>query len=166
MNKPPGANVGDTGLKTERAPKDLNRNVKRVSWRAHGDLWHALIDSVMMTHYILFCIAVVKRRARSRLTCPLLPSRVGTYNDTLKRRTEMIKALRPAQMVAASRGLYARVARKMRCDASYVSRIARGERRSRRVEAALNRECLFTLRRLKLRQDFRVSHAAVRKTAG
>ncbi len=56
-----------------------------------------------------------------------------------------------AQMVSFSRGLYARAARKTGCDPSYVSRIARGERRSAKVEAALNRELQRALRRMKLR---------------
>ncbi len=38
------------------------------------------------------------------------------------------------------RGLYARVARRLGVDRSYVSRVARGERRSARVEAALKAE--------------------------
>jgi len=38
------------------------------------------------------------------------------------------------------RGLYARVARQLGVDRSYVSRVARGERRSQRIEAALNSE--------------------------
>jgi transcriptional regulator with XRE-family HTH domain len=38
------------------------------------------------------------------------------------------------------RGLYARVARQLGVDRSYVSRVARGERRSPRVEAALKTE--------------------------
>jgi transcriptional regulator with XRE-family HTH domain len=38
------------------------------------------------------------------------------------------------------RGLYSRVARQLGVDRSYVSRVARGERRSRRVENALQRE--------------------------
>jgi transcriptional regulator with XRE-family HTH domain len=38
------------------------------------------------------------------------------------------------------RGLYARVARQLGVDRSYVSRVARGERRSPRIEAALNSE--------------------------
>jgi hypothetical protein len=38
------------------------------------------------------------------------------------------------------RGLYARAARKAGCHASYVSRIANGERRSRTVEGILRRE--------------------------
>jgi len=37
-------------------------------------------------------------------------------------------------------GLYSRVARKLGVDRSYVSRVARGERRSRRIEAALEAE--------------------------
>jgi hypothetical protein len=38
------------------------------------------------------------------------------------------------------RGLYGRVARKVNVDPSYVSRVARGERRSDLIEASLERE--------------------------
>ncbi|MGZ4813586.1 MAG: helix-turn-helix domain-containing protein [Terriglobales bacterium] len=38
------------------------------------------------------------------------------------------------------RRLYARVARQLGVDRSYVSRVARGERRSPRIEAALKNE--------------------------
>jgi hypothetical protein len=38
------------------------------------------------------------------------------------------------------RGLYARVGRDLRLDASYISRIARGERKSKVAERAINRE--------------------------
>lgn len=44
--------------------------------------------------------------------------------------------------VLSSRGLYSRVARKMKCDPSYVSRIARGERHSQRITAALAEEAM------------------------
>jgi hypothetical protein len=45
-----------------------------------------------------------------------------------------------ARAVSLFRGLYARVARKLGVDVSYVSRIARGERQSKVAEKALNRE--------------------------
>jgi transcriptional regulator with XRE-family HTH domain len=48
---------------------------------------------------------------------------------------------------ASYRGLYARVARQLGVDRSYVSRVARGERRSKRVEEALRAE-LKRIRRL------------------
>lgn len=38
------------------------------------------------------------------------------------------------------RGLYARVARKLKVDPSYVSRVARGERESAAIQTALDRE--------------------------
>ena len=38
------------------------------------------------------------------------------------------------------RGIYSRVARQLEVDPSYVSRVARGERRSAKVEAALLKE--------------------------
>ena len=42
--------------------------------------------------------------------------------------------------VAHFRGLYARVARQLGVDRSFVSRVARGERRSKEVEQALQKE--------------------------
>jgi hypothetical protein len=45
-----------------------------------------------------------------------------------------------ARAVSLFRGLYARVARELRVDVSYISRIARGERKSRVAHKALNRE--------------------------
>ncbi|MGE5724921.1 MAG: hypothetical protein ACM34G_07095 [Acidobacteriota bacterium] len=41
---------------------------------------------------------------------------------------------------ARYRGMYTRVASQLGVDRSYVSRVARGERRSKRVEAALRAE--------------------------
>src|ERR1700688_4039778 len=46
----------------------------------------------------------------------------------------------PSDLASLLSGLYARVARKIHFDASYVSRVARRERHSRTVEAALRRE--------------------------
>ena len=47
------------------------------------------------------------------------------------------------------RGLYGRVARKLDVDPSYVSRVARGERRSKVIEEALSAE----LRKLEKRRQ-------------
>ena len=55
-----------------------------------------------------------------------------------------------ANMVSLSRGMYVRVARKMRCDVSYVSRIANGQRRSARIEAQLEAEFKSVLKKLNL----------------
>lgn len=44
------------------------------------------------------------------------------------------------------RGIYERVARHLRLDPSYVSRVARGERRSEVVKAALRQEMRRVLR--------------------
>src|SRR5271169_1718333 len=46
----------------------------------------------------------------------------------------------PMNLTSQLRGLYARVARKLRVDPSYVSRVARGERQSARIEKAIRRE--------------------------
>jgi hypothetical protein len=45
-----------------------------------------------------------------------------------------------AKAVSLFRGLYARVARDLGVDVSYISRVARGERKSKIAEKALNRE--------------------------
>jgi len=44
------------------------------------------------------------------------------------------------QLASLMRGLYRRVADKLGVDPSYVSRVARGERRSPKIEASLNSE--------------------------
>jgi transcriptional regulator with XRE-family HTH domain len=46
----------------------------------------------------------------------------------------------PLQLASLMRGLYRRVADKLGVDPSYVSRVARGERRSPKIEASLKRE--------------------------
>jgi hypothetical protein len=46
----------------------------------------------------------------------------------------------PQDLASLVRGLYRRVARKLHVDASYVSRVARGERQSGMIEGALRRE--------------------------
>jgi len=51
--------------------------------------------------------------------------------------------------VARYRGLYARVARQLGVDRSFVSRVARGERHSKKVEDALQKE----LRRIERSRD-------------
>jgi hypothetical protein len=46
----------------------------------------------------------------------------------------------PTNLASLIRGLYGRVARQLKVDPSYVSRVARGERRSHEIEASLERE--------------------------
>jgi len=46
----------------------------------------------------------------------------------------------PYNLASEIRGLYGRVARKLKVDPSYVSRVARGERQSEEIEASLERE--------------------------
>jgi hypothetical protein len=46
----------------------------------------------------------------------------------------------PLHFASLFRGFYGRVARKLDLDPSYVSRVARGERQSEPIEAALERE--------------------------
>jgi hypothetical protein len=46
----------------------------------------------------------------------------------------------PKNIASLIRGLYGRVARQLKVDPSYVSRVARQERRSATIEASLKRE--------------------------
>ena len=46
----------------------------------------------------------------------------------------------PLHFASLFRGLYGRIARQLDIDPSYVSRVARGERQSESIEAALERE--------------------------
>jgi hypothetical protein len=46
----------------------------------------------------------------------------------------------PTNLASLIRGLYGRVARNLKVDPSYVSRVARGERQSEVIEASLERE--------------------------
>lgn len=55
----------------------------------------------------------------------------------------------PSQSVSLFRGLYSRVARKLGVDPSYVSRVARGERKSEAVLSALNEEVKSVLTELR-----------------
>lgn len=46
----------------------------------------------------------------------------------------------PYNLASLIRGLYGRVARRLKVDPSYVSRVARGERQSDAIEASLEKE--------------------------
>jgi hypothetical protein len=46
----------------------------------------------------------------------------------------------PTNLASLIRGLYGRVARQLKVDPSYVSRVARGERQSNVIELSLERE--------------------------
>ena len=48
--------------------------------------------------------------------------------------------LTPTNLASLVRGLYGRIARRLKVDPSYVSRVARGERQSDAIEASLERE--------------------------
>ena len=60
--------------------------------------------------------------------------------------------LRPAPTNLASliRGLYGRVAKQLKVDPSYVSRVARGERQSEAIEVSLERELRRILAMVKI----------------
>jgi hypothetical protein len=59
------------------------------------------------------------------------------------------------QLASVTRGLYRRIADKLGVDPSYVSRVARGERRSAKIAAQLNREISKILSSMKKRQRTR-----------
>jgi hypothetical protein len=55
-------------------------------------------------------------------------------------REKSTRSTPPTNLASLIRGLYGRVARQMKVDPSYVSRVARGERQSDTIEASLERE--------------------------
>ena len=55
-------------------------------------------------------------------------------------RSKSVPSPAPTNLASLIRGLYGRVARQLRVDPSYVSRVARGERQSDAIEASLERE--------------------------
>lgn len=55
-------------------------------------------------------------------------------------RQKSSRTARPKNIASLIRGLYARVAHQLKVDPSYVSRVARQERRSAEIEAFLKRE--------------------------
>lgn len=63
------------------------------------------------------------------------------YRKRRATHSTVIQFYRPVStLVSLLRGLYGRVARKLRVHPSYVSRVARGERRSKRVENEIRLE--------------------------
>ena len=55
-------------------------------------------------------------------------------------RLKAVQKSAPTNLASLIRGLYGRVARNLKVDPSYVSRVARGERKSDIIEASLERE--------------------------
>jgi hypothetical protein len=55
-------------------------------------------------------------------------------------RAKSVHKSAPTNLASLIRGLYGRVARQLKVDPSYVSRVARGERQSDMIEASLERE--------------------------
>jgi len=55
-------------------------------------------------------------------------------------RSKIVANPAPTNLASLIRGLYGRVARQLKVDPSYVSRVARGERQSDAIEASLERE--------------------------
>jgi hypothetical protein len=55
-------------------------------------------------------------------------------------RVKSVHKAAPTNLASLIRGLYGRVARQLKVDPSYVSRVARGERQSDAIESCLERE--------------------------
>ena len=74
---------------------------------------------------------------RTHLTCPMenLDQIVETNGQDAKHKMSVVN-----RYVQSLCGLYSRVARQLRVDRSYVSRVARGERHSEAVEQAISTE--------------------------
>lgn len=59
----------------------------------------------------------------------------------------------PYNLASLIRGLYGRVARQLKVDPSYVSRVARGERQSDQIEASLEKELRHIMGLMKSSHD-------------
>jgi hypothetical protein len=68
----------------------------------------------------------------------------------------------PTNLASLIRGLYGRVAKQLKVDPSYVSRVARGERQSDLIEASLERELRKVMALVRMSHNGRVRHAAKR----
>ena len=66
----------------------------------------------------------------------------------------------PNNLASLIRGLYGRVAARLNVDPSYVSRVARGERQSEAIEAALEREMGKIMKMVKKNRHGFDRHAA------
>ena len=72
----------------------------------------------------------------------------------------------PHNFASLVRGLYGRVARHLDIDPSYVSRVARGERQSEAIEAALEREMRKIMKMVNANHNGSGRHAASHNGAG
>ena len=72
----------------------------------------------------------------------------------------------PHNLASLIRGLYGRIARHLDVDPSYVSRVARGERQSEAIEAALEREMRQIMKMVKANHNGSGRHAASHNGAG
>ena len=69
----------------------------------------------------------------------------------------------PYNLASLIRGLYGRVARQLKVDPSYVSRVARGERQSDDIEASLERELKRIMALVKTGRNGASRNGAARK---
>ena len=69
----------------------------------------------------------------------------------------------PYNLASLIRGLYGRVARQLKVDPSYVSRVARGERQSDDIEASLERELKRIMALMKTGRNGASRNGATRK---
>jgi hypothetical protein len=71
----------------------------------------------------------------------------------------------PSDLSSLLRGLYGRVARKLGVDPSYVSRVARSERRSEAIDAELKRQLNKVLKFLQKRRNVSGSRTKKQKSS-
>jgi hypothetical protein len=76
--------------------------------------------------------------------------------------TKVILKPAPTNLASLIRGLYGRVAKQLKVDPSYVSRVARGERRSNEIEVSLERELRRIMSMVSLNHNGRKHHSAKR----
>ena len=71
----------------------------------------------------------------------------------------------PTNLASLIRGLYGRVAKQLKVDPSYVSRVARGERQSEEIETSLERELRRIMSMVSLNHSGAKRHSGKRPPA-
>jgi hypothetical protein len=78
--------------------------------------------------------------------------------------TKKTNKLAPIHLTSVFRGLYFRVAKRLGVDPSYVSRVARGERRSEAIETALIQETYKIMKSSLSDQSASISNGDIRRS--
>jgi hypothetical protein len=80
-------------------------------------------------------------------------------------RAKVVLKPAPTNLASLIRGLYGRVAKQLKVDPSYVSRVARGERQSDEIEMSLERELRRIMSLVSMNHNGTKHHSSKRSRA-